>query len=154
MIYISVRNHWNKDYKPGPYPKTPQERLAAIEKYQVMPSTYEAYEDDGRGCGDYPKLPLVSGDGRDPFYPWDQPDARRNYNEMIQAEEDFYSEVRYDISARLRTPLRIQFLQTFGVIFTLFLIYTGFEQVKCFHSVAEKQYPAPGVKHYTFDVEK
>ncbi|KAJ8979041.1 hypothetical protein NQ317_010292 [Molorchus minor] len=29
----SVRNHWNKDYKPGPYPKTEAERAAAAEKY-------------------------------------------------------------------------------------------------------------------------
>ncbi|KAB0791647.1 hypothetical protein PPYR_03447 [Photinus pyralis] len=153
MIYVSVRNHWNKDYAPAPFPKTQEERLAAIEKYQVMPSQYKPYEDDGSGCGDYPNLPIVSGDARDPFYPWDHPETKRNFGELIHAEEEMYAEHRYDISARLRVPIRLQVLQTVGVMLGLFTIYCCLENVKFFHSLAEKQYPKPGEKHYTFELE-
>ncbi|KAK5649745.1 hypothetical protein RI129_000774 [Pyrocoelia pectoralis] len=153
LMYIAVRNHWNKDFAPAPFPKTKEERLAAIEKYQVMPSQYKPFPDDGRGWGDYPNLPIQSADSRDPFYPWDCPETKRNYRELIQAEEDMYGEHRYDVSARLRIPIHIQFMQTIGVLLLLFTIYSLGEKVKCFHSVAEKQYPKPHEKHYTFELE-
>nr|CAH7730571.1 unnamed protein product [Callosobruchus chinensis] len=84
ILVTAVRNHWNKDYKPGPYPTTEAEKLAAAEKYGLHPSEYKPYPDDGQGRGDYPNLPLVSGDARDPFYPWDNPELKRNFNEPVR----------------------------------------------------------------------
>ncbi|KAJ8937718.1 hypothetical protein NQ318_015461 [Aromia moschata] len=43
ILVTSVRNHWNKDYKPGPYPLTATERAAAAEKYGLPLSEYRPY---------------------------------------------------------------------------------------------------------------
>jgi hypothetical protein len=91
---VSVRNHWNKDFKPAPYPKTQKEREAAAKKYGIPIEQYEPYPDDGLGFGDYPKLPNVSVDTRDPFYPYDYPEFKRNFQDPLHAEADFYSEDR------------------------------------------------------------
>ena len=74
---------WNKDWKPGPYPKTDAERIAAAKKYGLLPQDYEPYPDDGTGLGDYPKLPMISVDQRDPHYNWDEPDLKRNFGEIV-----------------------------------------------------------------------
>lgn len=79
---ISLQD-WNKDYKPGPYPKTQAEREAAAKKYGLDISEYKPYPDDGLGLGDYPKLPDISGDSKDSFYPWDFPELKRNFNEPV-----------------------------------------------------------------------
>lgn len=93
---ISVRNHWNKDFKPAPFPLTQKERDAAAKKYGVPKEQYQPYPDDGLGFGDYPKLPDVSIELRDPYYPYDYPEHKRNFNEPIHAELDLYSEDRYN----------------------------------------------------------
>lgn len=51
---------------------------------------YEPYPDDGAGYGDYPKLPLESGDSKDPNYPWDNPELKRNFNEPVLYNIIFY----------------------------------------------------------------
>lgn len=84
---------WNKDWKPGPYPKTEAERLAAAKKYGLLPQDYEPYPDDGTGYGDYPKLPVVSADARDPFYNWDYPDQKRNYGETVSMNDSVCKKV-------------------------------------------------------------
>lgn len=81
-VYIQPLD-WNKDWKPGPYPKTDAERIAAAKKYGLLPQDYEPYPDDGMGYGDYPKLPIVSTDQKDPFYNWDYPDMKRNFAEPV-----------------------------------------------------------------------
>lgn len=35
------------------------------------------------GYGDYPKLPDIGGDSKDPHYPWDMPELKRNFNEPV-----------------------------------------------------------------------
>jgi len=81
--FIRLASHWNKDWKPGPYPKTQAERAAAAKKYGLLLQDYEPYPEDGMGYGDYPKLPLVSNDQRDPFVNWDYPDMKRNFAEPV-----------------------------------------------------------------------
>lgn len=49
---ISVRNAWNKDFKPAPYPVTEEERAKAAKKYGIPLEKYEPYPDDGTGYGD------------------------------------------------------------------------------------------------------
>lgn len=93
---ISVRNHWNKDFKPGKYPETQKEREAAAKKYGIPIEQYETYADDGMGYGDYPKLPEISVERRDINYPWDFPEHRRNFNDPIHANIDALSEDRYN----------------------------------------------------------
>lgn len=93
---ISVRNHWNKDFKPGPYPTTQKEREAAAKKYGIPIEQYEPYPDDGQGYGDYPKLKNESIELRDPYYPWDYPEHKRNFGETFHANHDLYSEDRFN----------------------------------------------------------
>ncbi|XP_044262740.1 NADH dehydrogenase [ubiquinone] 1 beta subcomplex subunit 8, mitochondrial [Tribolium madens] len=150
VALTATRNHWNKDYKPGPYPRTEQERLRAAERYGLHPSEYEPYPDDGYGYGDYPKLPDISGDAKDPYYPYDNPELKRNFNEPLHAEFDLMREDRYNVSARLRYPLWFQWVQFLGVMLGSFGIYCLFEQVKMFHPVVPRQYPKDG-PHYTFE---
>lgn len=75
---------WNKDYKPAPYPQTQAERDAAAKKYNMLPEEYKPYADNGLGYGDYPKLEAGLGaEARDPYYPYDYPELKRNYNEVV-----------------------------------------------------------------------
>lgn len=92
---------WNKDWKPGPYPVTPEERQAAARKYGLRPDEYRPVPDDGIGAGDYPDLPLVSAESRDPYNQWDYPEHRRNFGEPVSVQNQVLSDVScpfYDIS--------------------------------------------------------
>jgi len=77
----SVVSH--EPWKPGPYPKTEEERLAAAKKYGLLPEEYEPYPDDGLGFGDYPKLPDIGQDAKSEYHPWDCPEHNRNFGKVI-----------------------------------------------------------------------
>lgn len=98
---VSVRNHWNKDFKPAPYPQTQKEREASAKKYGIPVDKYEVYPDNGLGYGDYPKLPNDSVDTRDPYYAYDYPEFKRNFNDPMHAETDLYSEDRYSTGKKI-----------------------------------------------------
>lgn len=74
---------WNKDFKPLPHPTTEEERIAAAKKYNLLPQEYKPYPDDGTGYGDYPHLPDVPIETRDPYYPYDSPELKRNFGEPV-----------------------------------------------------------------------
>ncbi|GJQ68754.1 hypothetical protein Trydic_g17286 [Trypoxylus dichotomus] len=145
-----IRNHWYKDYKPLPFPKTQEEREAAAAKYELTVADYKVYKDDGMGLGDYPKLPDLSDDEKDPFYPWDNPELKRNFGEPIHMDFDLINEVRYNISAKHRFPGWVMWLQflmvTGGALFIQFYL----ERCKMFFGLLPKQYPLQGKTHYTF----
>ncbi|CAH0558706.1 unnamed protein product [Brassicogethes aeneus] len=151
VILLAVRHHWNKDYKPGPYPKSEEEMAAAAKKYGLTRSEYKPYPDDGQGAGDYPNMPLVSADSKDPFYPWDNPELKRNFNEPLHREFDLMREDRYDVSAKLRWPMWIYWAQFLGVMAGCFAVYALAERVKMFPAVIPRQYPSQGKIHYTFE---
>lgn len=73
---------WNYQYKPGPYPKTPEERAAAAKKYGMTVEEYQPFP-ESMCYGDYPRLPDIGADSKDPHYPWDIPDLKRNFNEPV-----------------------------------------------------------------------
>lgn len=75
---------WNKDWLPDSYPNTDVEREKAAKKYNLHPKEYKPYADDGFGHGDYPKLPFHGAVTRDPFYPYDNPEYKRNFNEVVR----------------------------------------------------------------------
>lgn len=90
-MIIYVTNHaryqvagWNKDYKPGVFPKTDEERAIAAKKYNLLPEEYKPYADNGLGYGDYPELTGGLGvEARDPYYPYDYPELKRNFGETV-----------------------------------------------------------------------
>lgn len=83
MFYKLFVSDWNKDFKPGKYPETEEERRAAAKKYNMLPEEYKPYADDGMGCGDYPKMPDIAIESKDPYYPYDFPEHKRNFNEPV-----------------------------------------------------------------------
>jgi NADH dehydrogenase (ubiquinone) 1 beta subcomplex subunit 8 len=93
---VSVRNHWNKDFKPAPFPQTQKEREAAAKKYGIPIEEYQPYPDDGLGYGDYPKLKDESIELRDPYYAWDYPEHKRNFLDPLHVDHDLYSEDRWN----------------------------------------------------------
>ena len=64
-------------------PKTETERIAAARKYNLIPEDYEVH-DESTGFGDYPKLPPVGMDARDPYEDLDYHYYRRNYGETVR----------------------------------------------------------------------
>lgn len=95
-LVIRSASHWNKDWKPGPFPETQAEREAAAKKYGIPVEQYQPYPDDGTGHGDYPKLADVSVERKDPYYPYDFPEMRRNFGDPFHVDTDLYSEDRYN----------------------------------------------------------
>uniref|UniRef100_U5EVZ6 Putative mitochondrial electron transport n=1 Tax=Corethrella appendiculata TaxID=1370023 RepID=U5EVZ6_9DIPT len=156
ILYLAARNagHWNKDFKPAPYPKTEREREEAAKKYGLHPSEYEPYPDDGLGYGDYPKLKDEAIESRDPYYPYDFPEHKRNFNEPIHAEIDYHSEDRYGTAAPLRYSLNKMLGLFLGCMASCIALYVWLEDYKMFRPVLKKQLPAQGVPHYTFEVDK
>ena len=151
VVHQIVRSNWNRDWKPGPYPKTPEERAAAAKKYNLSPEEYQPYPDDGMGHGDYPKLPHISADSRDPFYPWDFPEHKRNFGEPLHVNVDMYGEDRFDVSLKPRFSQTRQIFTFLGVLTACAAVYYWFEDKKMFRPVLPKQYPYQGQTHYTFE---
>merc|ERR1712002_249428 len=145
--------NWNKDWKPSKYPVTPEERAAAARKYGLRPDEYEPYPDDGIGVGDYPNLPNITAEARDPFGNWDHPEHRRNFGEPIHASADMYGLDRLDINTQPRISLRDQALSFFGVMAACFAVYIYLnpDSKKSHWPVLPKQYPEEGKVHYTFE---
>lgn len=83
-LLFSLLDGWNKDFKPGKFPETEAERAAAAKKYNLHPSEYRPYPNDGLGFGDYPHLPDSPIEAKDPYYPYDFPEHRRNFNEPVR----------------------------------------------------------------------
>lgn len=76
---------WNKDWRPGPYPESKEERDAAAKKYLLRPEDYKPYPNDGWDSqGDYPAVPRISEASRDPHENWDHPDEKRNFGEVVR----------------------------------------------------------------------
>lgn len=154
LIPQSVRSaHWNKDWMPGPYPLTPEERAAAAKKYGLFPEEYEPYPDDGLGRGDYPKLENISAESRDPYYPYDFPEHRKNFGEVMHANSDINGEDRCDfnIDSKLRVTKMRMVLWFVGVVGTFVgLTYLGKDRVMVSRPVLARQYPAEGVVHYKY----
>ncbi|XP_046403579.1 NADH dehydrogenase [ubiquinone] 1 beta subcomplex subunit 8, mitochondrial [Ischnura elegans] len=146
----SVRNHWNKDWKPGPYPQNAEEREAAAKKYGLLPSEYQPYPDDGMGHGDYPYLPPNSTESRDLHYPYDLPELKRNFGDVMNAEADMYGEDRIDASHTPHPSGKVQWAMFLGVFLGFTGIFYFLENYKMFQPALPKSYPADGKKHYTF----
>jgi len=150
-------SHWNKDWKPAPYPKTEADKVAAAKKYGMIREDYEPFPDDGNGWGDYPMLPVKSHYVRDPFYPWDYPEFRRDHQEPLHMENDIYGFDRIDHGRIWNPPMPLQvaiFIGFFGG-FALFIYLTNYYQH--FMPEYEKEWGRPQrdgrpkPEHFSFD---
>ncbi|XP_061394288.1 NADH dehydrogenase [ubiquinone] 1 beta subcomplex subunit 8, mitochondrial [Musca vetustissima] len=143
---------WNKDYKAGKFPQSDAEREAAAKKYFLLPEEYKPYADNGLGYGDYPQLKGGLGiEARDPFYPYDFPELKRNLHETFHAESDLYSEDRWSQPAPPRYANSTYWLGFLGCMAGCLALYYWLENYRMYRPVAVKQYPGDGRKHYTFE---
>ncbi|KAK9505577.1 hypothetical protein O3M35_009596 [Rhynocoris fuscipes] len=150
ISFSSSLKVWNKDWAPGPYPINDEERRIAAKKYFLLPEEYEPKPDDGFGAGDYPNFKPYSVDARDPFYPWDYPEYRRNFCEALQEDQHFYGEDRYNVQMRPRYSLLQMLLMTasvFGVSALLMYLTNDF----FFLPMMPHHIHKPGIKHYTYE---
>jgi NADH dehydrogenase (ubiquinone) 1 beta subcomplex subunit 8 len=76
--------HFAKDFKPGPYPNTEQERIAAAKKYGMLPEDYKPMTDDGLGFGDYPDIPEISPDMKDDWEYYEDEFNKRHFGEPVR----------------------------------------------------------------------
>jgi len=91
---------WNYLWKPAAYADTDEKRIAAAKKYGMLLEDYKQYDpvtEMDVMAGDYPKLPESSAMEylRDPYYPWDIPQYRRNYGEPLHENWHAYRETRF-----------------------------------------------------------
>ncbi|XP_055309412.1 NADH dehydrogenase [ubiquinone] 1 beta subcomplex subunit 8, mitochondrial [Sitodiplosis mosellana] len=156
-VYTLVRNAggWNKDFKPAPYPETEEERRAAAKKYGLLPEEYKPYPPD-LPYGDYPHLEDKPIEQKDVYYPYDHPEYRRNFQEPVHAEIDFYDETRAGLPGPLRVPIWEMWLWFLGCIGGTLALYWWLEDKKMFRPAMPKQLPRDsgknyGGKHYTFE---
>lgn len=81
---------WNKDWKPGQFPQTPEEKRAAAKKYNLRPEDYTPYQDDGLAPGDYPYIKPYYEGHKDPDLNYDYYPFRRNYGDPFTWNQEMY----------------------------------------------------------------
>ena len=139
-----------RKYLPGPYPKTEEEWIAAAEKYNMHIDEYKAYGPDKSGLVDYPNLPLISAEAKDPYYPWDYPGPRICYGETLPVHFHLLQGDRCDYGVR-KTISDLKGAAIY-IGFTLTYIVIDYFSPKCSQHRTAKQYPGKGV-HYTFELK-
>lgn len=146
--------YWNKDWIPGDYPKTQEERDAAAKKYGMISADYEPYPEE-EGYGDYPKLPVVSYDGKSDYYNWDFPEHKRDWCEPIHPEYDMHDGGRHNANYIYPYSMNTQFCWFLGIVgFNIFMFLIT-EPYPYFLPCKKKQYPFDDEKvHYSFEIEQ
>ncbi|XP_076750027.1 NADH:ubiquinone oxidoreductase subunit ASHI [Xylocopa sonorina] len=137
-------------HTPDPYPKTKEEIEKAAAKYNMHPNEYVPIPDDHRYCGDYPDLPWIGVEAKDPYYPWDYPHFRRNFGEPIHHKFFLMTEDRYAYGVREHvSDLQGTFIFFASIVIVVFLYsISGYTS----QPRTEKQYPYSERKHYTFEL--
>ncbi|KAK0092968.1 hypothetical protein PV326_000210 [Microctonus aethiopoides] len=157
IIYNVIRTkvYTNFDYMPGPRPKTEEEMKKAAKKYGLHPAEYKLYPDDGmHPVGDYPHLPDIGTGLKDPYYPYDYPDERRNYGETIHHEINIMGEERCDIGEKPWISYRTQTLILLATTIVMFGLSYLCEPYPMFRPALKQQMYEPGAAHYTFEPAK
>ncbi|CAL8096004.1 unnamed protein product [Orchesella dallaii] len=152
---VNSAGYWNKDWRPTDDPPANEEaRRAAAKKYGMIPEDYETYANDGTGYGDYPKLPIITAESKDPHALYDFPELKRNYGEPLHVDADLYGEDRWDRTRRFVVPLHTQALMFFGVMGGTFLLFCLSEYVRIAPiRMMPKHMGTDGKKHYSFELE-
>ncbi|KAG8194946.1 hypothetical protein JTE90_021407 [Oedothorax gibbosus] len=144
---------WNKDWKPGPYPRTEEERLAAAKKYNLIPEDYEPYPED-EGMGDYPMFKKFHNESRDQFEPYDYWCLKRNFGEPVHTDVDIFQEDKINFQLKMPFPLWQQFIYLMGGL----SIFWGILYYDLTHPYNQrkvpKQFPLDGMTYYTFEADE
>jgi len=151
----AMAGYWNRDWRPADeVPKTEEERRAAAKKYGLILEDYKTYEADGTGYGDYPNLPLVSAESRDPHALYDIPELKRNFGEPMPVDADMIGEDRWDISRRLRWPITTMLAAYVGCMSVLAILFFIGQEVRFYPvKMMNRQMLTDNKKHYSFELE-
>lgn len=79
----------SENSKMGPWPATPEDRIRAARKYNLIPEDYEPYEED-LGFGDYPKLPDIGDFNKNRYDDFDDIFYSRHHGEPPHLFFDLY----------------------------------------------------------------
>jgi len=150
---------WNYLWKPGPYPKTEAERVAAAKKYGMLPEDYKPFPNEGEGLGDYPDLGRCSGAERPGNMWWDDEDLKTNagqplhYN-LFWTREPFIDDTITEKRSPNQTP-ELRFLVSMAILsFCVSLVYLTWDW-RIYAPVSEPQdpyaYENKDKKFYTFE---
>ena len=150
---------WTYLWKPGPYPETDAERIAAAKKYGLIPEDYEPYPNDGRfndsighqNLGDYPMLKPSSADSRSGHINWDDPDLKRNFGEPLHYNFFKQQETRYDDTTRHRYSEWQSFGMFLGFIAIFCVPYLILKDYPLHKPCTIDQLPYRGKTYYTFE---
>lgn len=144
--------HLNRDWQPGPYPVTEEERKAAAAKYLMLPEEYEPYprNRDGTGIeyGDYPDLPFIHHDEKDPYHPWTYLQHRVDYKEPVHINSLIMSHDMTTYNYKPQIPwstIVLRLLGGWGLF--LFLYYLG-ELAPVYPPMLIKHMPSNGEFYY------
>ncbi|XP_011168679.1 NADH dehydrogenase [ubiquinone] 1 beta subcomplex subunit 8, mitochondrial [Solenopsis invicta] len=141
---------WNYLWSPGEYKKQDHDKIA--EKYHLHPKDYQPYpESENKFLGDYPKLPLVGPAAKDPYYPYDIPEFRKNYHETVHDQFEVMGEDRYSYGFKYRIDPVLGTVVFFTFMITVGIITYLLEPYPSFSPRLERQFPQEGVVHYTFE---
>lgn len=151
---MRAAHYWNKDWCPASFPDTPDKKVAAAKKYGMLPEDYKPFPDnDPDSYGDYPNLPIISAESRDPYESYDFPYLRRNYGEPVNIQADIYTGQRINENTRPRTPHFQQLMTFLGVMAgALVLLVVSYKYpMPLSRQVVPMQTYRKGEVHYTFD---
>ncbi|RLU19208.1 hypothetical protein DMN91_007765 [Ooceraea biroi] len=125
---------WNHLWIPEEYNKENHAKHA--EKYHMHPDDYKPYDPFEKATGDYPALPMIGPEAKDPLH-----------DEFFKMSEDRYSYGRkFYIEPDRAFLLYIVFVSIIGVI-----LYLASPYPVVFLPNSERQYPYKGKTHYTFE---
>ncbi|CAH8608234.1 unnamed protein product [Schistosoma margrebowiei] len=127
--------YYHIEWKPKPYPCTKAEREAAAKRYNLLPSDYKPFEDDGLAPGDYFYVEPYNALSRSPWEPYDFPRERRDFNDPQQFNAQMYLASGHNpeqLNEILKEqPLWYILFKTFAPFFGLWMfLYLG--QMYCF----------------------
>lgn len=80
---LSSAKPWYHLWRPGKYSEKDHDKIA--EKYNLHPKEYKPYPNNEKYLGDYPALPAIGSAVKDPYYPYDIPTHRKNYQETVSS---------------------------------------------------------------------
>lgn len=144
--------YFEKDFLPGPYPKTEEERLKAAKKYGMQPEDYKPFESyDQWGTGDYPDVEAIGMDLKSDYDVYDDKALKINYNEPLPMKEfQYYSYIDYGRSFYPMTERQI-WAHFIGIFATYALLEYFFHTYFMRHDEAlPKQFPFSYEGHGTY----
>merc|ERR1712212_210712 len=141
------------DWKPGPYPLTEEERIAAAAKYNMIPEDYEPHPLDGAAqYGDYPMLPRIHADMRDRHEWFPISNSYRHFGEPIHVDGE---QLTWDqLCGELDTRL-VSFTEVYLTFIGLNLLCIFIGYIDYTNSLGKfempKQWPHTCETHYDFE---